>query len=193
MKKISIIIAAAALVAACQDYSYETYEPETTFRRTGEVSLLATFENLSTKVSMDDDGHGIWDQGDRIAVACSDGRFVDFTLDGTGDTRRAVFKGTIPEGTELGRVAVYPASAAVSLDGDRLTLELSGQQSTGSQGYPGILVAPIGETWEVDFKQALAFLSLTLSNYPTEAVRIRFSGEGFPLSGTFTASIDDIL
>lgn len=82
MRKNIIPFAVCALMlAGCKDYSYETWTPDPTLHRSGEVSLLVSFENLKTKVFMDEQGHGTWDGGDQIAVACSDGSFITFTLD----------------------------------------------------------------------------------------------------------------
>lgn len=190
MKKYILLLFVLVAVFSCKKYAWESYQPDTTLHRTGEVSLLATFENLQSKLTMDDGGHGLWSPGDEIAVALSDGQFVNFTLDGTGDTRRAIFKGTIPEGNTLGGVAVYPASAVQDLDGDRMTLSLP--QALSDASYPGILIGTIGETWEVSFKQALSFLRLTLNNLPPEATRAKFTANA-PLSGLFVAPVQDIL
>ena len=142
---------------------------------------------------MDDSGHGTWDRGDQIAVACNDGSFVNFALDGTGDTKRAVFTGTIPNGKQLGSVAVYPADAAVSLSGGQLSLNLSSSiPAAVSSDYPGVMVGAIADSWEVNFKQVLGFLKLTLNNYPGEAVEIRLSSDQ-ALSGVFSAPVDELL
>lgn len=193
MKRTIIILLASALLFSCKDYSYDTWNPDTSLKRTGEVSLLVSFENLETKLTMDDNGHGTWEEGDMIAVACSDGSFVDFTLDGTGDTRRAVFKGTIPDGLQIGNIAVYPAACIVSYDGSIISLSAPSGINNAQNSYKGILVGSIGKTWEVNFRQAMAFLDLTLSNYPVEAGSISLSCAGMPLSGTFTAEVDSVL
>lgn len=195
MKKYIIPFAAAALLAAgCKDYSYETWTPDETLHRTGEVSLMATFENLETKVFMDDKGHGTWDAGDEIAVACSDGSFVTFPLDGTGDTKRAVFTGTIPAGKEIGSVAVFPASAVAGLSGEDLTVKVPGSiKAAVSTTYPGVLVGRIGGTWQVDFKQALGFLNLTMENFPADAQKIVLTSPDGALSGTFKCPVGRIL
>lgn len=179
-----------ALFACKKNKAWELYQPDTTFSRTGKVSLLATFENLQTKLTMDDGGHGLWSAGEELAVALSDGEFVTFSLDGTGETRRAVFTGQIPEGKTLGSVAVYPASAVQELVDDKLTLAMPGLLADVS--YPGILVGAIGDSWELDFKQALGFLRLTINNVPAGAAKIKFSA-GNAISGLFTASVSDIL
>ena len=195
MKKyIAIFTAALSLFAGCKDYSYETWIPDETFSRTGEVSFLATFENLETKAFMDEKGHGTWDGGDQIAVACSDGTLVTFDLDGTGDTKRAIFKGTVPAGKELGGVAVYPASAAVSCDGGAISLKVPGSyKASVSSTYPGVMVAAIGNDWNLAFKQALGFLKLTINNYPAGATKIMLSSPDGALSGTFKCAVSDIL
>ena len=195
MKKyIALFAAAAALLAGCKDYNYEAWIPDETFSRTGEVSFLATFENLQTKAFMDEKGHGTWDRGDQIAVACTDGTLVTFNLDGTGDTKRAIFKGTIPAGKELGSVAVYPASSAASCDGQSITLKVPGSyKASVSSAYTGVMVAAIGDDWNLPFKQALGFLKLTINNYPADANRILLSSPDGALSGTFKCPIADVL
>lgn len=195
MKRSIIFIAAAALlIVGCKDYSYETWTPDQTLSRTGEVSLLANFENLQTKVFMDEKGHGTWEGADEIAVACTDGSLVTFKLDGTGDTKRAVFKGTIPSGKQLGQVAVYPASAALSISGSDLTLKLNDAITAAvSSTYPGVLVGAIEDTWEVNFKQAVGFLNLAIGNFPAEAAKIILSSPEGALSGTFKAPVERIL
>ena len=195
MKKyIALFAAAAALLAGCKDYNYEAWIPDETFSRTGEVSFLATFENLQTKAFMDEKGHGTWDRGDQIAVACTDGTLVTFNLDGTGDTKRAIFKGTIPAGKELGSVAVYPASSAASCDGQSITLKVPGSyKASVSSAYTGVMVAAIGDDWNLPFKQALGFLKPTINNYPADANRILLSSPDGALSGTFKCPIADVL
>ncbi len=194
MRKNIIPFAVCALMlAGCKDYSYETWTPDPTLHRSGEVSLLVSFENLKTKVFMDEQGHGTWDGGDQIAVACSDGSFISFTLDGTGNTKRAVFKGNVPDGKSLGSVAVYPPSAAVSLNADVLTLNVpSSQVAAVSSAFPGVMVGQISEDWEVNMKQVLGFIKLTLDNFPGDAASISFSSDR-ALSGTFSAAVAEML
>ena len=192
MKKYFSILAVLLLALACKDYSYDRYEPDTELRTSGEVSLLVSFENLSTKVYMDDTGHGFFEKGDALAVALSDGNFVEFHLDGTGDTRRAIFTGTIPEGKQIGKAVIYPASAVVAVDGDNLTLSLPAEQ-TLSSSYPGILVGRIGTDWAVELRQILSFMNLTLSNFPVEAVDMLITDELKPLNGIFSVTLDALL
>ncbi|MBQ9463617.1 MAG: hypothetical protein IJU68_08210 [Bacteroidales bacterium] len=194
MKRIlTTLSAATVLLAGCKDYSYETWTPDTSLHTAGDVSLMVTFENLQTKVFMDDRGHGTWERGDQIAVACSDGSFEIFNLDGTGDTKRAVFSGSLPAGKQLGGVVVYPPSAAKSISGDNLTLTLSEvQQASVSSAYPGVLVGKVGSDWQVDLKQVLGFINVRFDNFPVEASSILLDA-GAALSGTFTANVDDLL
>ena len=121
MKKIIYIIFAVFFVSACTS-DKSGYQPDTTLYTKGTVNLCASIEEIITKLTMDPTGRGMWLEGDKIAVACSDGTFVDFELNGTGETKRAIFTGTIPEGKTLGKVAVWPASAAQGMEGDQLTL-----------------------------------------------------------------------
>ena len=95
MKKCLLMVAAALLFAACNDNNdKDNFEEE--LSRSGKVSLVASLEGMDTRMSMPSTGHGRWEEGDQIAVACSDGSFVTFDLDGTGGTVRAKFTGEIP-------------------------------------------------------------------------------------------------
>ena len=109
MKKIIFALAAALLAVACTNKE-EEFAPDTTLYRSGTVNLCASIEDLTTRMVIDLAGHGLWSEGDKIAVACSDGSFVEFVLNGTGDTKRAIFTGNIPEGKTLGRLASEAAS-----------------------------------------------------------------------------------
>ena len=97
--------------------------PDTTLYTEGTVNLCASIEEIMTRIVVDQSGRGLWTEGDKIAVACDDGSFVEFELNGTGETKRAIFTGEIPAGRTLGKIAVWPANAVVSLDGDELTLK----------------------------------------------------------------------
>ena len=128
MKKYLLMLAAAVLFAACDDKdNNNNFEEE--LSRSGKVSLVASIESLSTRMSMPSTGHGRWEEGDRIAVACSDGSFVTFYLEGTGGTVKAKFTGEIPAGLTLGNVAVWPAEMAERADGDEVRLNFPSEYS----------------------------------------------------------------
>ena len=188
MKKIIFALAAAFLAVACTNKE-EEFAPDTTLYRSGTVNLCASIEDLGTRMMMDLAGHGLWAEGDKIAVACSDGSFVEFKLNGTGDTKRAIFTGDIPEGKTLGAVAVWPASAAVSLEGETLTVKTPTEYSTDDIAYNGVMVANIANSWEINFKHVMARPTFTISNYPSTAAYLTLSADGKSLGGRLSMDI----
>ena len=188
MKKIFFALAAALMAVACTNEE-EAFAPDTTLYRTGTVNLCASIEDLSTRMVMDLAGHGLWSEGDKIAVATADGSFVEFELNGTGETKRAIFTGDIPEGKTLGTVAVWPASAAVSIDGDNLTLKTPTEYSTDDIAYDGVMVANIADSWEIKFQHVMARPTFKLTNYPSTAAYLTLSADGKSLGGRLTMDV----
>lgn len=182
MKKIIFALAAALLAVACTNKE-EDWAPDTTLYRTGTVNLCASIEDITTRMMVDLAGHAIWGDSDNIAVACSDGTFVEFQLNGTGETKRAVFTGTIPEGKTLGTVAVWPASAAVSLNGETLTLKTPTEYSVDDIAYNGVMVANIADSWEIKFQHVMSRPTFQLSNYPPTSAYITLTADGKSLGG----------
>ena len=185
MKRIIKLAAIAALAAAActKAPDDQNYEPDGTLKRQGEVTLLASMENFSTKAVMPSSGYGIWKSGDEIAVRLDDGSFVNFALSGTGDTIRAFFKGEIPQGRTLGACAIYPASAINPANDGLVSANIPSEISDAT--FQGIMVASIGDSWEICFRHTLSCVSLTLSNFPPVGASIHLSEEGRSLSGDF--------
>ncbi len=188
MKKIIFALAAALLAVACTNKE-EEFAPDTTLYRSGTVNLCASIEDLTTRMVIDLAGHGLWSEGDKIAVACSDGSFVEFVLNGTGDTKRAIFTGNIPEGKTLGTVAVWPASAVVALEGETLTLKTPVEYSTDDIAYNGVMVANVADSWEIKFNHVMARPTFKLSNYPSSAAYLTLSADGKSLGGRLSMDI----
>ena len=188
MKKILFALAAALLAVACTNKE-EEFAPDTTLYRSGTVNLCASIEDLTTRMVIDLAGHGLWGEDDKIAVACSDGSFVEFALNGTGETKRAIFTGVIPEGKTLGTVAVWPASAVVSLEGEKLTLKTPVEYSTDDIAYNGVMVASIADSWEIKFQHVMARPTFKLSNYPSSAAYLTLSADGKSLGGRLSMDI----
>lgn len=120
MKKYSFALACAAaltVAAACQK---ESMSPD------GMVPVTINASLPDTKVSID----GVspkWQSGDKIAVFTTDGTLCPaFTTSDSG-SQSASFSGTKPEGSTLG-AAVYPYSAAVSMSGGTITIEVPAEQ-----------------------------------------------------------------
>lgn len=184
MKKCLLMVAAALFFAACNDNdNKDTFEEE--LSRSGKVSLVASLEGMDTRMSMPSTGHGRWEEGDQIAVACSDGSFVTFDLEGTGGTVRAKFTGEIPSGLSLGNVAVWPPQMAVRVDGDDVTLRFPSEYSDNVETLNIPMVASIGDSWHIEFKQVASYLSVSVGNLPEGTTSIVVDGAGKNLSGEF--------
>ncbi len=180
--------AAAAMLAAGCDDTESTYDPGIAFSRTGGVSLIASMENCTTRASLVNTGEARWLRDDAIGVVCTDGSVVELTLDGTGDTRRAVFSGTIPAGREMGRYALYPAS--VSLAGAVLTVELPRETVPAPVGSCSVMAAEIGGSCQIAFRQLMSYLTLQIGNVSTDAVKIELTADK-SLSGEYSASLPE--
>lgn len=190
MKKILYIILAVVFISACTREE-SGYNPDTTLYKEGTVNLCASIEEIMTKMTMDPTGRGMWIEGDKIAVACSDGTFVDFHINGTGETKRAIFTGTLPEGKTLGKVAVWPSTAVVKLDGDNLTLKTPTEYYTDNIAFDGIMIANISDSWEITFRHVMSRPTFKLSSVPSYTSYIVLEAEGYSLGGRLTMDINN--
>lgn len=191
MKRIFSILAVMLALASCKNKE-DIFEVDDTLHRTGKVTLLASIEDFSTKAEMPATGHGAWKRDDMIAVQVSDGSFVEFRLDGTGDTKRAKFTGEIPEGLQLGSYAVYPADA-VSYGNGKVSLGLPAERDYVENKFDGLMVARIGETWEIELKQMLSFVNVNFGNFPNGGSRLVLSEPGMRLSGNIEVELDNLI
>lgn len=191
MKKFFLMLAAVSFLAAC-DNSNDSDSFEEELSHSGKVSLVASIEGLDTRMAMSSAGHGRWEEGDRIAVACSDGSFVTFDLEGTGGTVKAKFTGEIPSGLTLGSVAVWPAEVAGRVSGDEVSLKFPSEYSETSGSAAAPMVAAIGETWHIEFKQVASCVDVTVGNLPEGTAALEIGGAGKNLSGEFVQKISKI-
>ena len=187
MKKIFLLtIMALFAAAACTKPAEEPeYKPDTSLHRTGEVTLLASMEDFSTRVGMPATGHGVWKKNDSLAVFTTDGAPVKFLIEGTGDTRRARFRGTIPSGKKLGSLAVYPYESVVSYEGGALKVNVPSDYNVGESSFKGVMIAEIADSWEICFTQLFALVSCSFKQVPANAFIMRISEQGRSLSGSF--------
>lgn len=178
---------AAVLAAGCDD-SEQEYNPNIKFSKTGDVTLIASIENCTTRASLVNTGEARWQREDAVSVICTDGTAVKFTLDGTGETRRAFFTGTIPAGKEMGGYALHPASATLS--GNTLKAVLPDEITPSTAGSCSVMVAEIGNSSEITFRQLMSYFTVQLGNVSTEAVKIELKADK-NLSGEVSATLPD--
>ena len=190
---IYILAASALLLAGCAKISTTgLYVPDESLSTSGEVTLCVSIEDLNTKITVDDNGHFLFREGDSIAVACSDGTFEKFILEGTGDTKRAFFKGTLPEGKTLGSCIVYPFESAVSCSEEELQVRiLSELQYGGAFSCPA--AGLIGSDYNVKLCQLASMFQVSVDKFPTSLSRVEFSDAGGKaLSGDFSIGLSNI-
>lgn len=182
--------AAAAMLAAGCDDSEQEYTPDIEFSKTGDVTLIASIENCSTRASLVNTGEARWQREDAVAVVCTDGTTARLTLDGTGETRRAFFTGRIPDGKEMGGYALHPASATLS--GNILEVVLPDRISPSATGSCSVMAAEIGNSCHVAFRQLMSYLTVQIGNVSTEAATIELKADK-NLSGELSAALPDAL
>lgn len=173
--------------AGCDD-SEQAYNPDIKFSRTGDITLIASIENCTTKASLVNTGEARWQREDAVSVVCTDGSTVTFTLDGTGGTRRAFFTGTIPDGKEMDGYALHPASATFS--GNTLKAVLPDEITPSTTGSCSIMAAEIDNSCEITFRQLLSYLSVQIGNVSTEAATIELKADN-NLSGEVSATLPE--
>lgn len=177
----------AVIANACMKVGDDTrYLPDETLYRTGDVSLHLSVENMATRLSMDNLGHFLFEEGDSVAAVCTDGTIFKMFLDGTGGTKRATFTGTVPAGKTLGDIVVYPYSFLKSYSHGVAILALPSVQDYDTD-YNCPMVGRIdGEDYNVQMNQAASSLRLSVKDFPEDAKTVVFKDAGGnALSGLF--------
>lgn len=181
--------ATVSLLAGCND-SDSTYDPGITFSKTGDVAFVASIENCTSRASLVNTGEARWLRDDAIGAVCTDGTVAQLKLDGTGETRRAIFKGTVPAGKEIGGYAVHPSSATIS--GNTLSVELPATISCATTGDCSVMVAEINNSTDIAFRQLMSYISLQINEVNSDASTIVLTSD-MSLSGTYTATLPDAM
>jgi hypothetical protein len=121
---------------------------------------------------------------------CQDGETAVFNLDGTGETRRGLFTGTLEEGKAVGQYALYPTTSNIS--GDAISLELPAVIEPSTTGTCAFMAGVIDEKNEGEFKQLTAYANVQLNKLSAETARVVFSSDK-SLSGVVSATLHDAL
>ncbi len=192
IKTISMLAMAAMTIAACQEKEGEEYNPDITFSRTGEVTLEASIENATvTKASMVGTGEARWLAEDKIAVICDDNSSVVFNIDGSGQTRKAFFKGEIPAGKTMGNHAWYPATAEI--ENGKVQYELPATVANGAGGECGLMVAEIKDSEKIEFKQAVSYLNVSVNDIDVAQTKALKLIADKPIAGTFPVDLAQVI
>lgn len=177
-----------ATLASCSDDN-EAYDPGLKFATTGDVRFVASIENCgSTRASLINTGEARWLGDDAIGLVCTDGSIVTLPLDGTGETRKAIFSGTIPSGKTLGNYAVHPANVTVT--DNELSFNLPAEMTPNSYGSCSLMIAPINNSPEIAFQQLMSYITLQVKEVSSETTKLVLSSEN-ALSGNYTVSFED--
>lgn len=185
-KYLSFCLPIMALAVGCTEAEgISEFQPDT--NKTGNVTLLASIENADSRASLVATGEARWQANDAIKVICDDGSAAVFNIDGTGETRRALFTGTL-EGKSVGEYALYPTSA--ELTNNNLSVELPAQITPSPTGTCAFMVGVINEKNEVLFKQLTAYATVQINKLAPETASIVFTSDK-NLSGPHSVTLPE--
>ena len=175
-----------AMYAGCtKGESVSEFQPDT--NKTGKVTLLASIENADSRASLVATGETRWQPNDAIKVICDDSSTAVFNIDGTGETRRALFTSTL-EGKSVGEYALYPSS--VEIVGDNISIELPAQITPSPTGTCAFMAGVIDEKNEVLFKQLTAYATVQINKLAPETASIVFTSDK-NLSGLHSVTLPE--
>ena len=175
-----------ALAVGCTEAEgVSEFQPDT--NKSGNVTLLASIENADSRASLVATGETRWQPNDAIKVVCDDSSTAIFNIDGTGETRRALFTGTV-EGKSVGQYAIYPTTA--ELIGDNLSVELPSQVAASPTGTCAFMAGVIDEKNEVVFKQLTAYVTVQINKLDPSTGSIVFSSDK-DLSGLHSVTLPE--
>ena len=175
-----------ALAVGCTEAEgVSEFQPDT--NKSGNVTLLASIENADSRASLVATGETRWQPNDAIKVVCDDSSTAIFNIDGTGETRRALFTGTV-EGKSVGQYAIYPTTA--ELIGDTLSVELPSQVAASPTGTCAFMAGVIDEKNEVLFKQLTAYVTVQINKLDPSTGSIVFSSDK-NLSGLHSVTLPE--
>ena len=175
----------AQAVGCTEAEGISEFQPDT--NKTGNVTLLASIENADSRASLVATGEARWQANDAIKVVCDDGSTAVFNIDGTGETRRALFTGNL-EGKAVGQYALYPTS--VELSGDNISIELPSQIAPSPTGSCAFMAGVIDEKNEVVFKQLTAYVTVQINKLAPETASIVFTSDK-NLSGPHSVTLPE--
>lgn len=150
------------------------------------VTFSATVAKEATKTSYSGEGTFSWTAGDEISVACSNGSFYTFTATKSG--AKTTFTGYIPEGTDIGTRAYFPA------DPDHTDTQFCVTKEKDLRSHPSADLpmvgtgSKVGDDYKFSFSHCSGAALLTIDNIPTgiKYVEISVENAGLNLSGQFT-------
>lgn len=169
MKKLSILLCMALMAAACEFNPIPATQDGVEGNNDGMMTIYASIEiPPATSVSVSDAGVPAWQTGDKIALY--DGSsFVEFTI---SNTATGAFTG--PAGTYIG-LAVYPASAAGSVDGSGNLIMALPETYTWSEGQTKAPMIAIEDSGVFCFHPVCGMFKFTYTDIPASATKFHFT------------------
>ena len=158
------------------------------------ITIVALLEQGLTKSSMDDSYSVVWNAGDQIRVfneATPGGKV--FTLDAASAGKtQGTFTGSALSGSGP-YYAVYPASAAGTLSGNTVGIDLASTQTAAASGSfasgANVAAGVAADISEIYFKNLCGLLAVTLKGSKSVS-QIRLTADGGEwLSGTGRVSL----
>ena len=152
------------------------------------VTFSATVAKEATKTSYSGEGTFSWTAGDEISVACSNGSYYTFTATKSGS--KTSFTGYIPEGTDIGTRAYFPA------DPDHADTKFCVTKEKDLRSHPSADLpmvgtgSKVGDDYKFSFSHCSGAALLTIDNIPSgiKYVEISVENASLNLSGQFTLS-----
>jgi len=197
MKKIALLflIGASTLLFSCRKIQenprYVPTQEESTLVKTGVVTLELSMQNASTKASITNSGEARWQLYDSLAVFCTDGTKLCFYIDSeVAESRKAFFKGVVPDGKELGTLIIYPYTAAKNVDvaNDKITLDLPNDISSEC----GVMYGLIENSNKIELQQLMGYAVFSIKNINSATRKIVVKSSSI-LSGEMNLKLSELL
>lgn len=177
------MMALAVVLAGCsKEVDYQTPEVPDAPKSDDIITLRANVDP-ETKVSADNAGAYKWQTGDVISVLDATGAPHDFSTDDAATS--ADFSGSLG-GEDLGKYAMFPASAGHLADVDEIVFNIPSTLTWSDDAtFMPMLGKVVSET-EVNFKAAGGVLKLVCFNIPSGAEYFEFIATNKQIVGDFT-------
>lgn len=153
------------------------------------VTLQAEI-GTESKATVSQSGVTSWSLDDKIAVYTTNNAIKPFSC-ASIDGEIAFFDGSLEEGENPQKVAVYPVDAFVSLTGNDIKVKYPTSYMYSEDYLPCPMVAQVAQDGTLAFKNLGGLLSITCEQIPAEAVKFFVAAYHCRMTGDFTVAIAD--
>ena len=178
MKKTFKFILAAFAIVTAASCAQEIEDPDVLPQEEVElVPMTITVGGEMTKTTVGENNAINWCADDKIAIFDKNGNPREFTIvDGTIDGNTATFEGTVAPGT-MEFTAVYPYSAAVSVSGDKITVNAAQEQKLDGDNIADGATVSVAQFKKEDegftFKTAVSYLRVDVAEDDVTSVIVK--------------------